>query len=114
MDIPIHHVGTAIEKITDVLQEVADWVCLAGWLNINHHTIMTNCMVSGSNYASCNRRMLVEQYCDMQAAEGVNMTGVAHYIAQVLHTKMNLRRQSEILKKLSFTGKFNKCVFNQC
>ena len=94
-------IGRDVEKITDVLLEVDNWESLAGWLEISHYNIRTNCAL-GSEPASCFRRTLIEIYCDQQ--EPGDMYQIANDFAQVLDIDMDKRRQADTLKLLVFTG----------
>ena len=95
-------IGKDIEQIVDVLLEVENWESLAGRLGISHNIITTNCRVS-SDYASCSRRILVENYCDAHEAP-LSMIMIADEIAQVLNDEMSKKRQAGNIRRLSFSG----------
>lgn len=63
--------GKAVNKIADVLQEV-DWEELAGELSIGvgtQNAIRSNCNVGSNSMATCYRRELVQNYCDLTGLE---------------------------------------------
>lgn len=87
-------------KISQVLEGIADWEGLAGWLNLNRGAvddIKSDCRLGSSSIASCYRKKMVEYYCDMQVYD--SSTKVAEDIAEVLDS-VNKKRYAEKLRRL--------------
>ena len=89
--------GKAVNKIADVLQEV-DWVELAGELSIGvgtQNSIRSNCNVGSNSMATCYRRELVQNYCDLT---GLELKYIVENISKALEG-MKKKQQANTLRR---------------